>query len=280
MRKEERRQGRKEDQRAPFQTGLRHHQKNPEAEGGLHAREVRPSWVQGRQVQPYSALQSPLFPLVQAVPAVLQKAARLRQVTIWWEHIKFQFPRTVEQLWVATVLCGNCVATVWQLCVNCVATLWQLCGNQLCSTACAAFILSLRHGVVRAVPTQRCSKSSGGRDPTSVPPRQSKPVQEHEGAARAGAGFMCIARACCLDVHGAYNHAADVRKGAAPPRPPIGGPGVLGGLGPPPGPPRPPGAPPMGPPPKPVRCPVIDGVFACDRWRVSTGMVPPQSHIM
>jgi len=131
MRKEERRQGRKEDQRAPFQTGLRHHQKNPEAEGGLHAREVRPSWVQGRQVQPYSALQSPLSPLVQAVPAVLQKAARLRQVTIWWEHIKFQFPRTVEQLWVATVLCGNCVATVWQLCGNCVATMCQLCGNSV-----------------------------------------------------------------------------------------------------------------------------------------------------
>lgn len=115
-RKEARRQGRKEDQRASFQTGLHHHQKNPEAEGGLHAREARPSWVQGRQVQAYSARQSPrlgpLYPLVQAVQAVLHKAARLRHVTTWWAHIMFQSPRTVEQLAMGgNFLCAFYVAT-------------------------------------------------------------------------------------------------------------------------------------------------------------------------
>lgn len=170
------------------------------------------------------------------------------------------------------ILCGH----IALLCANKVTTMCPL--SVLHSVCCIYPHLEAWCGV-EAVPTQRCSKSSGRRDPTSVPPRQSKPVQEHEGATRAGAGFMCIARACCLDVHRACNDAAvNVREGEAPPRPPMGGPGVFGGLGPPPGPPRPPGAPPMGPPPKPVRCPAIDAVFACDRWRVSTVMAGCEPH--
>ena len=186
-RKEERMRGRKEDQRPPFQTGLRRHQRNPEAEGGLPSREARPSWSQGRQVQPYSARQSPrlapLCPLVQAVPAVLQKAARLRHVTTGCAHIKFQFPRTVEQLWVATLLCG--MASM--LCGNCVPTMRA---PPRVEHVC---ILEAWCGGVEAVPTQRCSKSSGGRNPTSVPPRQSKPAQELVCSRSVLAAFKCMA---------------------------------------------------------------------------------------
>jgi hypothetical protein len=163
----------------------------------------------------------------------------------------------------------------WQLCY----VAWQVCYvATVCQLCVLLRVLSmyvfLRHG---AVVSRLCQRSDAARAAAAG----TQPACHQD---RASLRRSLFAAGACLLPSSAWpcNHAAaaDVGEGAAP-RPPIGGPGVLGGLGPPPGPPRPPGAPPigigpppMGPPPKPDRCPAVDGVFACDRWRVSTGMEP------